>query len=201
MASLLRRRFFGGGATRKRRFVGGGVTRNPAQSSAVMSQEPPPLQTRQDTPPKSQTETILAISSWRDFSCFHAGRPAWETWLISGGGELFFFRRKQKKAGLNAAFLAFCLFCGGKQVKPSPVRRLSTLNWRNLGFRAAKLDEFQWRRKGRRSYFFVAGVSKKRHSRHGTYGQFAIIFRSSAPVALHAPPTTDDGPRPVRKAT
>ena len=41
-----------------------------------------------------------------------------------------------------------CLFCGAKQAKSSPVRRLCTLNERNLGFRAAKLDYFNGAERG-----------------------------------------------------
>ena len=34
--------------------------------------------------------TPLQSQAWRDFSFFHAGRPAWGTILIPGGGESFF---------------------------------------------------------------------------------------------------------------
>ena len=66
------------------------------------------------------------LQPWRDFSCFHAGRPAWETRLIPGGGEFFSAGSKfRTKTWLSSRF---CVFCGAKQAKTSPVRRLSTLN-------------------------------------------------------------------------
>ena len=86
------------------------------------------------------------------FYYFHAGRPAWGiwgTWLIpggavAGGGELIFFRGnpntqakpQSKEPGQNRGsprVLCVCLFCGAKQAKTSPARRLRTSNNSVLG--------------------------------------------------------------------
>ena len=40
---------------------------------------------------------LFSPSSWRDFSCFHAGRPAWEMGdLINSGGRWVDFSREAK---------------------------------------------------------------------------------------------------------
>ena len=56
-------------------------------------------------PKRWRSKLRTTWAPWRDFSCFHAGRPAWEAWLIPVGGG-FFFRGKQN-SDKNAAFLAF----------------------------------------------------------------------------------------------
>ena len=55
-----------------------------------------------DGPPLPDLEMHF---QWRDFPCFHAGRPACETCLIPGGGELVF--REKQNSDEDVAFLAF----------------------------------------------------------------------------------------------
>ena len=76
--------------------------------------------------------------------------------------------RPGRPQGNTAAFPAFCLFCGAKQAKTSPVRRLSTLYSIFLVLEPQNLVSFNGAGKGVAFFLsFAAGVSKKRHSRNG----------------------------------
>ena len=64
-----------------------------------------------------ETGQDRGLLPWRDFSCFHAGRPAWGAWLIWGAVNLFSRkptthrqnRKLRTKFNKTAAFLAFLL--------------------------------------------------------------------------------------------
>ena len=61
---------------------------------------------RQASPRREAQERRLALVTfgggrpppqpWRDFRCFHAGRPAWKTWLLIPGGGALVFRGNKK---------------------------------------------------------------------------------------------------------
>ena len=81
-------------------------------------------------------------------ACRAAAQAQLDFWLTPVGGDFFFCGKR--KIGQNCQMRTemrlssrFCLFCGAKQAKTSPVRRLSTLN-SDFCFRAADFDYFQW---------------------------------------------------------
>ena len=63
--------------------------------------------------------------SWRDFTCFHAGRSAWETLLIPGGGELISPRQQKKhRQNRKMRIIGFprVIACFAEQNRQTPAR-------------------------------------------------------------------------------
>ena len=79
----------------------------------------------------------LGMAGFLLFSCRAAGM----SYLTNSGGRwVNFSRGGGNRIKMRLLSSRFCVFCGEKQAKTSPVRRLSTLNEWNPGFRAAALD-------------------------------------------------------------
>ena len=106
------------------------------------------------------------------FLLFSCRAPGMGNLANSGGGGELIFRGEPKIRTTMRLSSRFCVFCGAKQAKTSPVRRLSTLNYRNAGFRAAKLGWLvSMAQKGATELIFRGRrEQKKRHSLHDWRG-------------------------------
>ena len=82
--------------------------------------------------------------------------------LVNSVGRWVFFSRGKQNSDKKAAFLAFLRVLRSKTGTKKTGAAPEHLKLAKSGFRAPKLDQFQWRRKGRGGVnFFTAGVSKK----------------------------------------